>query len=469
MEITGGNKMITKLTEAQEKMIPVYLKKWLDVGYRTSTIDREKAKESVNFLYEKILRKDRPKLYIFLDSPLQCQMAMNLIKEKGPDLRTQLGNHFDTQLRTHLDTQLDTQLDTHLSNQLVTQLDDPLTTQLRTHLDHQLSTQLRNQLDDQLGSKKLNYFYPSISNWYLRYYWFWVYDYVLNELFPEKGSKPDFKLFNEFMEGSKQYHQVYMFDEIVFLSDFPQEINVTSEGRLHSNKGPALLYKDGSGVYSLNGIRVPKEIALLKPEEITKDIILKQENADYRREIVRKLTGKQLIDVLNPKVIDSKYGYELFSIDLGDERKRPFLKMQNPSINAVHVEGVLPETKTVEDALEYRNGRSGLPITLDGVELFSEYLGRYFQQGDCIFSIESELPGGAVKCDHNIAGEGLIRHVQSGGTLYEKDGIRYLTVDKEARISHPEHKDTVLTEGVYKISKVKEYDHWKEESREVID
>jgi hypothetical protein len=286
---------------------------------------------------------------------------------------------------------------------------------------------------------------------------------------PEKASLPEFIKFNKFLESSKHYHQIYLSPDFAIFSDFPEEINLNESKQLHRNAGMSLKYRDGYGIYALNGVIIPKEISYLKPSEITKDIILKQENADYRREIVRKLSGKELIEVLDPTVLDEKYSYTLLSIDLGDDRHRPFLKMNNPSIDAVHVEGVSPECKTVDEALNFRNSRYGFPITLDGFELFQEGWGDYFQQGDCIFSIETSLPEGAVLCTHNIAGDGLIRHIQSGGELYEHNGIRYLEVIKEARISHPEHKDTILSDGIYKISKVREYDHWKEESREVID
>lgn len=231
----------------------------------------------------------------------------------------------------------------------------------------------------------------------------------------------------------------------------------------------AIKYRDGWGFHALNGIVVPSGIALIRPNEITKDTILKQTNADYRRELVRKLSGEQLLSVLSPTPIDSAYGYDLVGINLGDDRTRPFIVMQNPSIEAKHIEGVSPECDSVDKALEFRNSRPGLPVTLDGFELFQEYLGDYFQQGDCLFSIESDLPSDAIKCNHNVVGEGLIRHIQTGGELFESNGIRYLVVKDRAIISHPEHKDTILTEGIYKISKVREYDHWLEESREVVD
>lgn len=42
--------MIKNLTDRQWSQIPVYLKKWLDAGYRTKTMDREKATAAIYFL-----------------------------------------------------------------------------------------------------------------------------------------------------------------------------------------------------------------------------------------------------------------------------------------------------------------------------------------------------------------------------------------------------------------------------------
>jgi len=197
-------------------------------------------------------------------------------------------------------------------------------------------------------------------------YWtgyYGVYEYVLNELFPKK--KKEFKLLTEFLEHHQEIHYFTAFKEIVFISDFPKELHVNAEGRLHSDKGAALLYRDTYSMFRLNGIQVDEATAILKPDEITKDMILKQSNADIRREIVRKLTPEQLVTVLDAKVIDENHGYQLLGIELGDNRVRPFLKMNNPSLKGVvHVEGVRPEIKTVEDAIKYRNNLTNFQMPL---------------------------------------------------------------------------------------------------------
>jgi hypothetical protein len=90
--------------------------------------------------------------------------------------------------------------------------------------------------------------------------------------------------------------------------------------------------------------------------EFTKEDITKEPNADVRREIIRKIGAAQLLKVLDYKVIDSFEGYELITFDIGDGRVRPFLKMQNPSMDLTHVEGVRPGISAVKEALCYRNG-----------------------------------------------------------------------------------------------------------------
>jgi len=62
--------------------------------------------------------------------------------------------------------------------------------------------------------------------------------------------------------------------------------------------------------------------------------------------------------------IDKQGDYELLLIDIGDERKRPYLKMLNPSIGTWHVEGVHPHCKTVEQALNWRNQTEEKPEVL---------------------------------------------------------------------------------------------------------
>lgn len=51
----------------------------------------------------------------------------------------------------------------------------------------------------------------------------------------------------------------------------------------------------------------------------------------------------------------------------------------------------------------------------------------------------------------------------------EKNGMRYLKINEPTDLSHEEHKTIHIPPGEYEINIVKEYDHWAEEARNVID
>jgi len=111
-------------------------------------------------------------------------------------------------------------------------------------------------------------------------------------------------------------------------------------------------------------VRVSREIAETPAKELDPKLILKEKNAEVRREIVRKVGVERVCEKLGAKCIDRQDTYELLMLDLGDGRSRPYLKMRNPSIGIYHIEGVHPDCNTVEKALNFRNGRSESPVTL---------------------------------------------------------------------------------------------------------
>ena len=69
--------MIKKLTEAQEKMIPVYLDKYLKIGLSTEETNKEKAEDAIIRSY-KYMNLNTPKI-IWADNPLEgAKIALKL-------------------------------------------------------------------------------------------------------------------------------------------------------------------------------------------------------------------------------------------------------------------------------------------------------------------------------------------------------------------------------------------------------
>lgn len=153
----------------------------------------------------------------------------------------------------------------------------------------------------------------------------------------------------------------YPLADRVIIADRPSRIVTDKQFRLHNETGAAMMYRDGWGVYSLNGVRMKKCQVMTPAEQMSPRVVLEETNVERRRELVRKIGIQCLLDVLKHKVIDKETvansEYELLAIELSAEvPEAMYLKMLNPSLPGVfHLEGV--EGRTVQAALNFRAKR----------------------------------------------------------------------------------------------------------------
>lgn len=96
------------------------------------------------------------------------------------------------------------------------------------------------------------------------------------------------------------------------------------------------------------------------------------------------------------------------------------------------------------------------------------------QQGDVLIERCDAIPGDAVALDHRTLAEGEAtghyHEAQAGATLLEvSPSERYLHVDRKTTVTHQEHHTVTVPPGDYRVRRVREYDHFLEEAREVAD
>jgi len=154
---------------------------------------------------------------------------------------------------------------------------------------------------------------------------------------------------------------------LVIISERPEWISYGGEGQktgFHCEHGPAIRFRDGFALWRLNGIPVDREVVETPADRLDPRIIFTEENADVRREIVRKIGIDRVCAALVSEVLDSTGAYELVNLNLGDGRTRPYLKMLNPSTGTWHLEGVPPDVTTVSAALRWRNRTDEPPQVL---------------------------------------------------------------------------------------------------------
>jgi hypothetical protein len=96
------------------------------------------------------------------------------------------------------------------------------------------------------------------------------------------------------------------------------------------------------------------------------------------------------------------------------------------------------------------------------------------QQGDVLLKTIESIPDSAkaYKNTHVAEGEatGHYHDAQGEGlVVLEKYGTLYVQAPNGGKIIHQEHKEVTLPPGNYQVDIVREYDHFEEEARRVMD
>lgn len=173
------------------------------------------------------------------------------------------------------------------------------------------------------------------------------------------------------------------YDDVCLVSQNPTKILKNANG-LHAENESALEYQNDPGfaqmepIYSLNGIQVPDWAILTPKDQLDPKKVLAITNVDQRREVLRKMGPENLLKKMNAKTLEkavvteencktfglrppfrkADLDYVLYELDFGDNMKVRYLKMDNPSVDAIHIEGVTNECETILDALAFRNQRA---------------------------------------------------------------------------------------------------------------
>jgi hypothetical protein len=95
------------------------------------------------------------------------------------------------------------------------------------------------------------------------------------------------------------------------------------------------------------------------------------------------------------------------------------------------------------------------------------------QQGDVLVESVSKIQGKKLNHKTLATGEATGHHhtITEGDTeLYEHEGTMFLKVNSEnATLTHQEHETVTIPKGDYIVKRVREYDHFSEEAKQVRD
>ena len=228
---------------------------------------------------------------------------------------------------------------------LVLHFSSPIIAIITAYLVDRGHSQLYSQLDSQLRNQ--------LGSHYITVWWgTWACYYEYAHYLGVKFDKTNYELFVKFVAS---IHSCSPYEKVFIYSNKPT-ICSWKGTRLHNESGMAVEYADGWGWYALNGVVMRPEYVLTPPEKITPEMVLKEENVDQRRELLRKIGVERMVS--HGKIIDKNNGYQLIDLSpIMNLNYAPYLLMKNPSVDDTHhLEGVGVECKTVQEAINWRGG-----------------------------------------------------------------------------------------------------------------
>ena len=333
----------------------IFRSKWLAKGLTIDEPNKDLAETTITEMYS-LVGIDKP-VYIWLDSPLSCNLVINIFKD-------QLGDQLGDQLRDQLRDQLGDQLWDQLGDQLRDQLGDQLRDQLRDQLWDQLRDQLRDQLWDQLEYHPTN-MWGSIDA-------YWVTWYLFAREIGVVYKKENNTLLNKWISLiDSNIGFWYPFDGICLISRTPELIKFNGDKVLHSEDGPAIRFKDGFEVYSWGGVRIPGD--WIKGDLPTPQEALVWDNVEQRRCLCEIIGWDKILNTLDAVTIDKdpdpQIG-ELIECDIPDSGKERFLKVKCGTGRDNIFIPVAPTTNTALEANASTWGSSGIdPEIIKNLEI----------------------------------------------------------------------------------------------------
>ena len=327
-------KKIEKLSVEQEARLPEFRKEWLTTGLNTDPCDRQATEKAIKGIYEWCGEK-APEKFIWMDSPLGCQIFLNLFKNcsktkieetdmwanlrdnLAANLGDNLAANLGDKLWAHLWDNLAVNLAAHLEDNLAVNLGDNLAVNLQANLGANLGAKLWANLGAKLGDKlknnikKLDLEYFNIKSWFfggsLFSYWVaWItFAKEIGLKYPDKQQK-GLNLMTTLCKSSFWW---YPFKGFCVCSEKPKFI-FRENDRLHNVTGAAIEFRDGYKLWSIDGMTVTEQIVMM-PETLTIQQIEDETNVEIRRIMIQRFGEEKYLIETKAVCIDFSAGLGL--------------------------------------------------------------------------------------------------------------------------------------------------------------
>jgi hypothetical protein len=286
--------MIDSLTPEQEAKMPEYVAKWTAIGKSTEPCDVEASKKWINEIY-KVSELDPPKYFFYFQSPQEAARATYMLDS--------LTNFDDSYTDTEIYGSTDEwdKIFEKVWDQYSTQYtepdivwDDSTKARMRSFISKAFTATCKN---DKVVEFLDHMMYGSHDA-----AWFSFYEFFLNECGFE-----EIEPLRETFELAKYCGWWSSYEECAIIQDRPCELNITGPNNdLHCDFGPVVAWRDGNAYYALENHWF-NELVVMRPEEITVEMIDEEPNAEKRRILMQRYGFERYIENAGLEKIDSDF------------------------------------------------------------------------------------------------------------------------------------------------------------------
>jgi hypothetical protein len=179
---------------------------------------------------------------------------------------------------------------------------DNIGANIRANIWDNIRDNIGDNIGDNIWDNKMTYesfsAYCNVSD----FGWVAFYDYF-KRLNYFKFDWSDFENFQGLLKSG--VYDLVAFKNIVFVSSCPIEIYQDSNNRLHHTEKSAVLFKDGYSIYAIHGRILPSWL-WEKKATITKEMFLKEQNAEIKAAMYSILGERKIMEILGAIEVDKQ-------------------------------------------------------------------------------------------------------------------------------------------------------------------
>jgi hypothetical protein len=147
---------------------------------------------------------------------------------------------------------------------------------------------------------------------------------------------------------------------VVFLWKFPLHVQVDQQNRLHSDHGPALLFRDEYKIYALHGVPVSADI-VERPHDLSVEKINSERNVELRRVLIDRYGVANYLKDTGAGVMDRSERGTLYLKQLPSDEALAIVRVKNstPEPDGTYKEYFLrvpPTCRTAQEAIAWTFG-----------------------------------------------------------------------------------------------------------------